>query len=217
MYPRQAGSFIVSVAVIATFAACASTDGDSAATDTAASAAAAADATTSTLACFVRGTSLEEARTRPSPLGEVRFSLGGDEGLLCYGRPSANDRVVMGELVPYGAPWRLGANEATAIHVTFPAEIGDVEVEPGSYSLYAVPGEAEWEIFVNRQVERWGIPINEGVTGENIGSFTRPVARVETPVETLTFSWQEHGEGMGHLVMEWENSRVEIPVHRRGD
>jgi hypothetical protein len=35
-------------------------------------------------------------------------------------------------------------------------------------------------------------------------------------VETLTFSWESHGEDMGHIVMEWENTRVEIPVHAAG-
>ncbi len=75
---------------------------------------------------------MEEAEARPSPRGQTTFTLNGQEGLLCYGRPSANDRVVMGELVPYGAPWRLGADEATAIYLPVPARIGDVQVEPGA-------------------------------------------------------------------------------------
>ena len=32
----------------------------------------------------------------------------------------------------------------------------------------------------------------------------------------MTFTWEAHGEGMGHLVMEWENTRVEIPIHMAG-
>jgi len=166
--------------------------------------------------CFLRGATAPEAVQRPSSLGATVVTLGGQEAKLCYGRPKANGRKVMGELVPFGTPWRMGANEATALHVPFAAEIGGVDVEPGVYSLYAVPGEKEWEIVVNRQYERWGIPINEGVMAANVGSFMRPVAATSGSVEQLTFTWASHGETMGHLVLEWENTRVEIPVHKGG-
>jgi hypothetical protein len=164
--------------------------------------------------CFLRGATAAEALQRPSPLGATVVTLGGQDAKLCYGRPNAKGRKIMGELVPFGTPWRMGANEATALHLPFAAEIGGVKVEPGVYSLYAIPGEKEWEIVVNRQFERWGIPINEGVMAANVGSFKRPVAATSAPVEQLTFTWASHGEAMGHLVMEWENTRVEIPVHK---
>jgi hypothetical protein len=35
-------------------------------------------------------------------------------------------------------------------------------------------------------------------------------------VEQFTVTWDSHGEGMGHLVMVWEHTRVEIPVHGPG-
>jgi hypothetical protein len=168
------------------------------------------------MSCFLRGATMEEAAARPSPLGQTTFTLNGQEGLLCYGRPSANGRVVMGELVPYGTPWRLGANEATVIHLPVAGTIGGVAVQPGSYSLYAVPGTTEWTFHVNTQVERWGIPINADVMAGDVGTFTRPVAATPSMVEQLTMTWASHGEGMGHIVIDWENTRVEVPVHGPG-
>lgn len=165
--------------------------------------------------CFIRGDAAATA-TRPSPLGAVSFTIGGKEAKLCYGRPSANGRKVIGELVPFGAPWRLGANEATALHLPVAGDIGGVAVEPGVYSIYVVPGEKEWEVFVNKQWERWGTPINEAVKAGDVGSFKRPVAPTATMVEQLTFTWASHGTDVGHLVMEWENTKVEIPVHLAG-
>ncbi|NJD18790.1 MAG: DUF2911 domain-containing protein [Gemmatimonadetes bacterium] len=165
--------------------------------------------------CFIRGDAAATA-TRPRPLGAVSFTIGGKEAKLCYGRPSANGRKVIGELVPFGAPWRLGANEATALHLPVAGDIGGVAVEPGVYSIYVVPGEKEWEVFVNKQWERWGTPINEAVKAGDVGSFKRPVAPTATMVEQLTFTWASHGTDVGHLVMEWENTKVEIPVHLAG-
>ena len=166
--------------------------------------------------CFVRNGDAQAALQRPSPLGAVAFTVAGQDGKLCYGRPKANGRKVVGELVPFGAPWRAGANEATSLHLRFAADIGGVKVEPGVYSLYAVPGETEWEFFLNRQWERWGIPINDAVKAGDVGSFKRPVAATSGMVEQLTFTWMSHGADMGHLVMEWENTKVEIPVHKGG-
>lgn len=55
-------------------------------------------------------------------LGEV-VELEGGTVKVCYSRPRKLGRPVMGRLVPYGEPWRLGANEATAIHVPFRAKM----------------------------------------------------------------------------------------------
>ena len=149
----------------------------------------------------------EDTDGRPSPLREVSFMYDGGEGVLCYGAPSANEREIMGGLVPYDAPWRLGANEATALHLTAATMVGGVAVEAGSYSLYAIPGEMEWEFVLNSNQERWGIPISDEVRSTDVGSFTVTSAATGEMVETLTF---EHMDGM--LRMSWENTQVDIPI-----
>jgi hypothetical protein len=166
--------------------------------------------------CWVQGGDVASTADRPSPMGVVSIPMGDQEATLCYGRPSARGRSIMGGLVPFGRPWRLGANESTQIHLPFAAEIGGrngVQVEPGSYSIYVIPGEDEWEFVINEQAARWGVPINADVRAGDVGSVTRSVARTDDPVEQFTVSWDPHGEMMGHLVMEWENTRVELPIH----
>ena len=166
--------------------------------------------------CYLARGDMAAAKERPSPLMETVITLGGQEAKVCYGSPSVKGRTIFGELEEFGQPWRLGANEATALHLPFAAEVGGIDLEPGSYSLFAIPGEAEWEIFVNSTFERWGIPLNDEVTAANVGSFTRPTAATGDLVEQLTFRWEAHGEDMGHLVMEWENTRVEVPIRKGG-
>ncbi len=166
--------------------------------------------------CFLARGDMAAAAERPSPLGETTITLGGEEAKLCYGRPSAKGRTIFGGLQPFGQSWRMGANEATALHLPFAAEVGGVRLEPGSYSLYAMLDEGEWEIFVNGNSERWGVPINDEIKADDIGHFTRTTEVMDEAVEQLTFRWDSHGETEGHLVMEWERTRVEIPIHKVG-
>src|SRR5206468_12789508 len=67
-------------------------------------------------------------------LDSATVEIGGATLKVCYGRPSARGRKIMGGLVPFGEPWRLGANEATTIHVPFAAELAGVRVGAGTYT-----------------------------------------------------------------------------------
>ena len=164
-------------------------------------------------ACWVRGEPARLAQ-RASPLDSVEIRLGDGAVKICYSRPAARGREVMGGLVPWGEPWRLGANEAAAIHVPFAAEIAGVRVEPGSYSLYTIPRDTSWQIIVNRTVQRWGIPINPQVRAQDVGSGAARVETLAAPVETLTLRFGPVVGSATELIVEWERTRVRIPLRR---
>jgi len=197
--------FAVSLSVLF-LAACGSDSADEAPADSADSAdtqEAPPVAAVSSLSCA----GPEDAAERPSPLSQVSFTYEGGEGLLCYGAPSANGREVVGGLVPFGEPWRLGANEATTFHLSAATTIGGVSLEAGSYSFYAIPGETEWEFFLNSNAARWGIPIDSDVRSTEVGSFRANPETLDQAVETLSF------DHMGAVIaMSWENTRLNIPV-----
>jgi hypothetical protein len=167
-----------------------------------------------TPACYIANGTMEEAQEKASPLRSTAISVGGHDGLLCYGAPSARGRDIMGGLVVYGQPERIGANEPTTIHFTGPAIIQGVEVEAGSYSIYAIPGAEEWVFFVNSNWQRWGIPIDESVRSSEVGTFTVAAEAMEEYVETLQYRFEPMSENtMGDVVMEWENTRVKFHLH----
>jgi len=170
-----------------------------------------AAAETQEITC-TRMESPEDVAQRPSPAGETVIEFESQTGKFCYSRPFMNERVVMGELVPFGEPWRLGENEAAAIHLPFAATVGGIDLEPGTYSIYAIPGELEWEFVLNGNSERWGIPIDDAVMSANIGSFTSMARQMAEPVEQFSVHWHTHGGSEGHLVLEWETTKVEIGV-----
>lgn len=164
--------------------------------------------------CWIRGNPAD-LELRISPLDSAVAVLGGDTLKLCYSRPRRLGRPIMGRLVPYGAPWRLGANEATTLHTPIPLRIGDVRVEPGSYSLYAIPDSSAWRIVVNGAVERWGVPINDEVRGADLGATEGRAQRMQDAVELFTMHLSPADSGLD-LVIEWERTRVRVPVRRGG-
>jgi DUF2911 family protein len=165
-------------------------------------------------ACWVRGDPSDVAG-RASQHDSVSLALDGGTIKVCYGRPRARGRTVMGQLVPYSSPWRMGADEATAIHVPFRARIAGVDVAPGWYSLYAIPEAKQWRIVVNREPQRWGIPINDAVRTRDVGSGSVVTEHLDTPVEALTITLQPRSKSAATMEVSWENTRVRIPLERR--
>ena len=150
---------------------------------------------------------------RPSPLDSLDLRLGDAAAKLCYGRPSARGRTILGVQDPFGSPWRMGANEPTTLHLPFPASLGGIDLQPGSYSLYAIPEVGSWTIVVNENTNRWGIPINPDVRRSDVGNFTVTTSELARPVETLTFRFEGNGVS-GVLVFEWERTTFSIPIVR---
>ncbi|MEL6717709.1 MAG: DUF2911 domain-containing protein, partial [Bacteroidota bacterium] len=64
---------------------------------------------------------------------------------VVYSRPKKNERVIFGELVPHGAEWRFGANEATEITFYQPVEIGGKMLR-GTYTMFAETYPSQWVI-----------------------------------------------------------------------
>ena len=165
--------------------------------------------------CWIRGTpSPEQLAGRLSPLDSVEVRIGAQAIKVCYGRPSARGRTMVGGVEQFDQPWRLGANEATSIHLPFGAEIAGVRVEPGSYSIYVIPRTTQWQIVVNRIAERWGVPINSGVRAEDVGAgMVRPEPLSEH-VEQLTLRFARPAGDATELIYEWEKTRVRIPIRK---
>ncbi|MEP0548185.1 MAG: DUF2911 domain-containing protein [Rhodothermales bacterium] len=149
----------------------------------------------------------DEART--SPNASVSQTIGTTVATVGYSRPSVRDREIFGDLVPYDAVWRTGANEATTI--TFSGDV-TVEGQPlsaGTYGLFTIPGEDEWTVIFNEMSEQWG-------AGDY--DMSRDALRVTVEAseaddtEMMTFSFEEVGESMGKLVLRWDETAVALTI-----
>ena len=81
---------------------------------------------------------------------------------ITYSRPFKIERIIFGEksdsaLVPYGQYWRTGANKHTYVKNTKEIEINGKLLNPGKYSIFSIPGEDEWEVFFNTNINYFGV------------------------------------------------------------
>src|ERR1035437_1649594 len=63
---------------------------------------------------------------------------------ITYHRPLVNGRKIWGDLVPYNAVWRAGANENTTITFTHDVTVEGKSLAAGTYGLHMIPTENEW-------------------------------------------------------------------------
>ncbi len=128
---------------------------------------------------------------------------------VTYSRPLKKDRQIFGKLVKYDEVWRTGANEATEIKLYTDVKFGGKKVKAGSYSLFTIPGETEWVIILNSDLDYWG---HYSYKEENdVLRFTAKPREIQKTIEAFSIQFEEKMEGEGVMFMAWDNTVVEIP------
>lgn len=141
-----------------------------------------------------------------SPYAEVEQVVGLTKVEVEYSRPSVRGRQIFGDLLPYGQPWRLGANAATTIEVDGPVVIEGQKLEKGKYSMFAIPHEDAWEIIINKDPKVWGNNRDEKQ------DVLRVKAKVEPTefTETLNISFDEVKDDKARMDIRWEKNRASL-------
>lgn len=144
-----------------------------------------------------------------SPAAKIQQQIGLASVSVTYSRPSLRGRRVLGtEQVPYGKPWRMGANNATVLYISDTIEVNKNKIAPGNYLLAAIPGKHEWTIILNKKFNQFGL--YEYDRQEDLFRFTTKPVLLNEPVETLTFEFVPHNDTAFKLRMKWEHTLVEF-------
>jgi hypothetical protein len=146
----------------------------------------------------------------PSPKQTIEQQFGMGSIKIVYSRPSAKDRKVFGDLVPYGKIWRTGANEATLISFSEPVEIDGKRVDSGTYALYTIPFEDVWEVILNKGVSNWGTE-NYLESEDVFRSKIEPVKN-KAKVETFTMLLTNIKKESCQLQILWDKKILNIPI-----
>jgi hypothetical protein len=144
-----------------------------------------------------------------SPACTLKQRVGLTDITVVYSRPSVKGRTIFGGIVPYGAVWRAGANQATKISFSTPVKLEGNEIPAGNYSLFAIPGEQEWTIIISKNVNQWGA--FQYSTNDDLIRFpVTPVSLRDTSVETMAFEFNRIRDESALLELVWDKTVVPI-------
>lgn len=160
---------------------------------------------------FLATTSLAQERgnnkPRVSPNASISQTIGTTIVSITYGRPSINDRLIFGRLVPFNEVWRTGANESTAITFSDDVKIEGKPVEAGTYSLYTLPKEDEWTIIINSKMS-WGTQYDES---QDVLRVNVKPQEAETQ-EQFMIHFENVTDTSADVVLHWENTKVPFTI-----
>ncbi len=147
----------------------------------------------------------------PSPVQTIKQAVGLSDITIEYSRPGVKNRVIFGDLVPYGKTWRTGANNATKLTFGEDVKIDNRPVAAGSYALYTVPGKEAWEIMLYKDLTLGGDVADYKPENELLRFKVKPAA-LSARVETFTIGFADVTPNSTNIELTWEQTRVAFPV-----
>lgn len=148
-----------------------------------------------------------------SQVVKQEFGLGSIE--LNYSRPNLKGRTIFGDLVPYGAIWRTGANTATILTFSDEVVIGGKKVPAGKYGLLTIPGASSWTIIISKQTD---------VSSPAAYKQDMDVVRLEAtpmalpfPIETFMIHFERVTSNELDLMLIWDQTAVSFSIREDVD
>jgi len=126
---------------------------------------------------------------------------------VIYSRPHLQGRQLFHDILKYGEPWRMGANESTELDLYADAVILDKKIKAGRYILYCIPETSQWNIILNSYVDSWGLHQD---TTKDIARFIIPVKKTANHLEYYTMFFEKTSYG-ADLLMAWDNLEARLP------
>ena len=134
---------------------------------------------------------------------------------ITYGRPyttkpgTTEARKIWGGLVPYGKPWRLGADEATTLVTQKPLVVGGKAIPAGAYTLYMIPSETGTsQLVFSTALGGWGVPVD---TKHDFAQVDLTKESLDKPVDQFTMAIDRNPAGGGVLKLSWETTQFSVP------
>jgi len=149
----------------------------------------------------------QSGKPKRSPAEKATGKIGNANVSIQYSSPSVRGRKIWGELVPYGKVWRAGANEATLLETDKDLMVEGKKLAAGKYSVYAIPGEQEWQIIFNTQTGQWGVERNGDTTRKPEKDALVVSVKPHAAAMAENLKYQITGNGFSLL---WD--KLEIPV-----
>ncbi|MDO6438945.1 DUF2911 domain-containing protein [Cyclobacterium sp. 1_MG-2023] len=160
----------------------------------------------------------------PSPASFVSQNVGFTKISIDYSSPGVKGRTIFGDLVPYGSPWRAGANAPTTIEFSTVVNIGGQTLNAGKYSIFITPNQSgNWTIHFNNKGNAIYAYMQEGKVNaaalakdDAVSLSVSPVKSMESK-ERLSYSISAEDNKVARVTFEWEKFKFSFEIDTQID
>jgi hypothetical protein len=157
------------------------------------------------------GVAQENLKQRLSPLTAVSIRYKEAYLKIIYSQPQKHGREIFGKLVPFGAVWRTGANEATEITLTQDILINNLQLNAGTYSIFSIPDKEKWTIIINKDLGQWGAYNYNQKT--DVLRFDVPVKSIPNDLVYEPFTIRiDQKTDTAEIFLLWDKTQVSFPI-----
>jgi hypothetical protein len=144
-----------------------------------------------------------------SQAATVSQRIGLTDITVTYHRPAVRQRTIWGDVVPYDAVWRAGANENTVVSFSTPVKVGGEMLPAGDYGLHMIPAKGDWTVIFSRDASAWGsFFYDQARDAVRLTATPAP----STHQEHLAYTFEAPAPGSVVLTLRWEKLAVPIPL-----
>lgn len=167
---------------------------------------------------FVISPYMKTQTKKNSPEKTVAYVKNGMDLSVTYSSPSKKDRIIFGELVPYDAVWRTGANEPTTFSTTNDIKIAGKNLPAGTYSLWTRPSRQSWSVIFNKDIPDWGVSILSGgketnrVPEEDVVEIEIPTEQTAETIENFTIDFDMKNQL--YMLISWDRTLIKVPISK---
>jgi len=127
---------------------------------------------------------------------------------VIYSRPQLKGRK-LDKLAPNNKVWRTGANEAAEITFYKEVTFGDQKVQPGTYTLFAIPTDGDWTVILSNQKNVWGSYFYDEAA--DVVRVSGKTNKLEEPVEAFSIVFEGENDD-ATMYMAWAKTLVSVAV-----
>ena len=151
----------------------------------------------------------EAGSKRPSPSAHAQCKFSDGKTITVdYSSPRMRGRKIFGDLVPYGAVWRTGANEATTFITNEDViTVNGTKIPAGSYTIFTIPNPDNWALIINRHTGESGVPYK--YESEELARVPMSITKLSSPAEEFTIAFEQTG-GSCMMHMNWESTQASL-------
>ena len=147
---------------------------------------------------------------QPSPTSKLEQKVGLTDVTIEYSRPSMKGRTIFGDLVPFDAMWRFGANKNTTITFSEDVSVDGQDLKAGSYAIFAKPGAESWEFYFYSDTNNWGTP-GEWDDSKVAAKVTAKSYPLPFDVQTFTLDINNLTNNGATIDIIWEKTYIGVP------